>query len=1244
MDKSNSSFHLHSSNSQTPHTLFHCLQINLGRSRNASHELLNNLNNNTPNIVFISEPYTGKNNYLKLDNINYILYQFPTDSRPTHAALAIRKGTFSTLGITSYSGPNLCIVQCNDAHSSKKVFVVSVYIEPRTDALQVLQQLEFFISLNSNSLFLIAGDFNGWHSLWGSCRNNHRGDQLYDFITKNNLIICNIGNTPTFRTVTHQLPRESIIDLTLISNSSSIYLHNWTVNPDTIPSSDHSSITFDISFYNITFTKNKKLSTFIYNTTSIDWNKISDSFAKEIANKLPSTDSIDELNPQGLDILINNVTKIIQKACDKLLPRSKGTPQKAPFWSDQLEDLKRKTIQSHHKLCRYVRRKLPLEEVISERDRARKEYAEAFCSASTANFRDFCSRQVKEDVWSVTNRIIKTKPLAQPPSTLLLNDGTHTTNSTDTAQALANHFFPDDTDDLTDTHKTIRSNMKNKPNNTPEPLFTPIEILNAIKHMSHKKAPGIDHFTADICLQFATLFTDFLTKIYNRCLQLEYFPKPWKHALIKIIPKPNKNNYNNLSSFRPIGLINVFGKLLERLIIDRLTFHLNTFNFSHPRQFGFKQQISTSTAIQTALDVIRNAKANCEHVVAVSLDIKAAFDNAWWPAIFHRLHSYNCPTNIYQILLSYITDRIVEFNFADTNIKKSMSRGCIQGSVCGPTMWNIIIDELLDIKLPDNCHIQAYADDVLLITHSRCLKNLEEITNLALSQIHEWGNNVKLHFGPEKTVITGFTNKASKINVHINNTKLNFSKEFKYLGVIIDNKFKFIKHSIYIIEKAKKLFYKLLLFTRPTWGVHSDNIKIIYEQVITPIICYAANIWSDALKYKYISKKFISLQRLFALKIIHGFRTVSTTTSISLAQLFPLTDKIKAISGIEQAKYTGNSMFLPTDIPIERPSLPASLLHPSFRTPIKFAQVHSAEELNELQPSNSWSVYTDGSQHDDVVGAAFVAFDPSGNQTTKKFKLHSSCSVFQAEMLAIEKACNWIIDKNIHSAHILSDSKSALTELTNAYSHNKFAVNIFHHLHIAHTKSINIQFTWIKAHIGILGNETADSAAKAAANLHKSPDYFHSPISYIKYQYKQILLKAATEFYENNNSSLHSKSFLPTYKQLSNFLSTVKPSFAITQLLSNHAFHKFYLHRFNITDNNTCPCNDSDIQDFNHLIHICPRFQLTRLNYYIACQLNHIDPTNLNVLSELTEHSDALNQFLLHIEYIINKVKAFNGT
>ncbi|KAM3966311.1 LOW QUALITY PROTEIN: uncharacterized protein ACR2FA_012615 [Aphomia sociella] len=199
--------------------------------------------------------------------------------------------------------------------------------------------------------------------------------------------------------------------------------------------------------------------------------------------------------------------------------------------------------------------------------------------------------------------------------------------------------------------------------------------------------------------------------IMNRCLELAYFPKLWKQAFIKAIPKSNRTDYSNLSSFRPIGLLNLFGKLRKKLMNKRLIYDMTANSTSNHKQFGFKEQTSTVDAIRNALNTIYAAKHKRKHAIAISLDIIAAFDYAWWPAILTHLKRINCPLNIYELTKSYHQDCTVIMQFDNETATKTLTRGCIQGSVYGPTFWNLTLDELLETQRPDQCHLQAFADD-----------------------------------------------------------------------------------------------------------------------------------------------------------------------------------------------------------------------------------------------------------------------------------------------------------------------------------------------------------------------------------------------------------------------------------------------------------------------------------------------------------------------------------------------------
>ncbi|CAK1587362.1 unnamed protein product [Parnassius mnemosyne] len=394
-------------------------------------------------------------------------------------------------------------------------------------------------------------------------------------------------------------------------------------------------------------------------------------------------------------------------------------------------------------------------------------------------------------------------------------------------------------------------------------------------------------------------------------------------------------------------------------------------------------------AIDTALDVIRRAKDNGLLVIAFSLDIKAAFDNAWWPALFHGLRTINCPRNIYGLIRSYVRNRMVTLDHAGVRVTIMMTKGCIQGSACGPVLWNIILDVLLGAELSAGCHIQAYADDVFLVVAAKDIHRLESTANAALSRITDWGSSVKLVFGPSKTQMIAFTPGAKAANIIMDGHTLKFSPDIKLLGVILDEKLLFNKHIQYVISKAIKIFNKLCLYTRPTWGAHPENIRAIYQQVIVTIVTYAAGIWGHVVSKRGVRKRLEIMQRGFAIKAIKAFRTVSTATALALAKFIPIDLKIKEVYAVERTRLSCTSDFLPHDITFEKPTAPHKLLHPSERITIHYDTVHSQQEVDTIISPDSVCIYTDGSkQGDGAVGAAFVCYVPAVNSPitiVKKF-------------------------------------------------------------------------------------------------------------------------------------------------------------------------------------------------------------------------------------------------------------------
>ncbi|CAG4967044.1 unnamed protein product [Parnassius apollo] len=167
--------------------------------------------------------------------------------------------------------------------------------------------------------------------------------------------------------------------------------------------------------------------------------------------------------------------------------KSSKVTNRAPWWNDKLENLKQKVIKNHHKIQQMKRSKKPLTELLLEKENLRNEYAQAIRIASTEHFREFCNKQGKEDVWSITNRLLKTTPLKQPPSTLKTRAGKYTKTTYETAETFLNEYFPDDGPDTCLRHMQLRNSFNEIPDTPADAPFTVEEVLESLKSMNPKK-------------------------------------------------------------------------------------------------------------------------------------------------------------------------------------------------------------------------------------------------------------------------------------------------------------------------------------------------------------------------------------------------------------------------------------------------------------------------------------------------------------------------------------------------------------------------------------------------------------------------------------------------------------------------------------------------------------------------------------------------------------------------------------
>jgi hypothetical protein len=161
--------------------------------------------------------------------------------------------------------------------------------------------------------------------------------------------------------------------------------------------------------------------------------------------------------------------------------------------------------------------------------------------------------------------------------------------------------------------------------------------------------------------------------------------------MAKIIPiiKPHTQNSEDVTKYRPISLLNIGEKILEKALITRIYNQMYTTEFLYRNQYGFIPQTNTTDAVMALKEFVQERYSKVEITVIVSLDVEGAFTSAWVPSVLKSLQQSSCPRNLYNLTKNYFSKRSATMETNYFKLERAVSRGCPQGSCLGPGMWNI---------------------------------------------------------------------------------------------------------------------------------------------------------------------------------------------------------------------------------------------------------------------------------------------------------------------------------------------------------------------------------------------------------------------------------------------------------------------------------------------------------------------------------------------------------------------------
>ena len=316
------------------------------------------------------------------------------------------------------------------------------------------------------------------------------------------------------------------------------------------------------------------------------------------------------------------------------------------------------------------------------------------------------------------------------------------------------------------------------------------------------------------------------------------FPTCWKTS--NVVPVPKSKTHSDCTQYRPISLLSVVSKLLEKHLHSYISLHLSV---SHPiseKQWGFQSGRSTVSALLTVTHEWFKALDQGHEICLVFFDMRKAFDSVPHKMLLDKLVSYGLDKHCLNWVSSYLCNR---HQCVLVGGELSMeTRVVSQSSVLGPLLFLIYINDVADIPLSRDSILNLYADDMLLY---KIIKSAEDFKDLQcdIDQLNNWVNYNLLSLNPNKCKIMAVSRKRNRLKPPqfvLNNLSLQHVTSFKYLGVLLTSDLSWSQHVDYVCMKARKLIGLLYRGFMGIWIMRVFYSCISLWSVLT---------WNMLLKY-----------------------------------------------------------------------------------------------------------------------------------------------------------------------------------------------------------------------------------------------------------------------------------------------------------------------------------------------------------------------------------------------------------
>ena len=364
-------------------------------------------------------------------------------------------------------------------------------------------------------------------------------------------------------------------------------------------------------------------------------------------------------------------------------------------------------------------------------------------------------------------------------------------------------------------------------------------IYFIIKDLDKHKSSGIEGIRCDIMISAMLCLLDQFTHLCQTSVDTGIFPFKWGDALVKPIPKDG--DLSDVRNWRPISLLPVTSKVLEKVLYNFLSEQMSSSGNFSDNQYGYKRGAGTGEATFDLVNDLYSFRNDGLIGGALFVDFTKAFDSVIHSKLLQKIAELGLNYNNFKWFESYLSCRSQRTTFAwNVSSTNKVNYGVPQGSVLGPLLFVLYIDDVT--KIFKDAKIKLYADDIVIYYAHKNVNMVEKVLLSESRVFADWVHVNRLTINPKKTEFMWLASKhklkrCPDTNITFYGQKVKTVLHFPYLGVTLDSSLSFDKQ---VKLLKRNICNKLFRFASLRKWLTREYSVLVYKCTIRPILEYCS--------------------------------------------------------------------------------------------------------------------------------------------------------------------------------------------------------------------------------------------------------------------------------------------------------------------------------------------------------------------------------------------------------------------